>query len=327
MKQPLWVSLTVLALVSPVWAAEVSDQLEVFGNVEVQYGAIRGDVDHEYGTALSTAAVGAKVKPNDKFDVTASWLYEENLHSVETPLDIDEAYATWHALADEKLDISAGKKYLPFGSYTSAMISDPLTLQLGETRRDAVLQANGKNGNLSATGYIFEGKSTKPADEGDHKNGFGLGLGYENDKVGGGIHYMSNLAESDNFDPKDVARKIPAVSIHGQAELGRVTVIGEHLMATKSFQEGDLDEEITTAAKPSATQLEANLDLNNERVLAVAWNQTRNAEEIGLAKQFYGVTYGQPLFKDLTGAVELSEAKDYDNAKARALTLQLSYEF
>ena len=47
MKQPLWVSLTVLALVSPVWAAEVSDQLEVFGNVEVQYGAIRGDVDHE----------------------------------------------------------------------------------------------------------------------------------------------------------------------------------------------------------------------------------------------------------------------------------------
>ena len=61
--------------------------------------------------------------------------------------------------------------------------------------------------------------------------------------------------------------------------------------------------------------------------MALAWNQTRNAEEIGLAKQFYGVTYGQPLFKDLTGAVELSEAKDYDNAKARALTLQLSYEF
>lgn len=308
MKKQLLAGLIAASCSSPVLAVEVSDQLEVFGTIEVEYGASRGDSEHEYGTAFATGAFGATVKPNDKFDITTSWLYEEGLHEVETPLETDEAYVAWHVLPDEKLDLVAGKQYVPFGSFETAMVSDPLTLELGETRQDKVLTASGKMGNVSASAYGFEGEV---------EDGYGVAVGYELENANVGVDYLSSLLESD----------VPAMSVHGAVNLGRVTLLGEHLAATKSFKPGDLDGAITTEAKPTTTHLEAAYDLHNDRTIAVAWNQTREAEELELPKEYYGATYSQPIYKDLSGAVELIQSKQYTGEKDQALTVQLAYEF
>ena len=66
---------------------------------------------------------------------------------------------------------------------------------------------------------------------------------------------MSNLAESDHFDNKALAKKIPAISLHGNAKVADITLKAEHLAATKAFQPDDLSGSITTSVKPSATQL------------------------------------------------------------------------
>ena len=54
------------------------------------------------------------------------------------PLDLD--VGTIHLGGTETIPVvlSAGKMYVPFGMYNSMMISDPMTLELGETRETAV---------------------------------------------------------------------------------------------------------------------------------------------------------------------------------------------
>lgn len=309
MNKRLLTSLVATTLSSPLWAAEISEQLEIYGTIELEYGASRGDSGNDYGTALATGALGATLKPNDTFDITTTFLYEEDLHEVATPAEVDEALITWHALPDAKFDLSAGKQYLPFGSFETAMVSDPLTLELGETRQDKVIMASGKPGNnISATAYGFEGES---------KDGYGIGIGYETENAHAGVDYLSSLLESN----------VGAVSIHGTVTRNRLTLTGEYLSATESFQAGDLDGTITAAAKPSATHLEASYDLNNDRTVAVAWNKTKDAAELELPEEYYGVAYRQPIYKALSGAVELVQAKGYDGAKDKTFTAQLAYEF
>ncbi|MEB4591574.1 LbtU family siderophore porin [Candidatus Thiothrix sp. Deng01] len=316
----------------PSLAAEVSEQLEITGTIELEYGASRGDSGNEYGTALATGALGATIKPNDKFDITTTMLYEEDLHGVATPMGTDEAFVAWHALPDAKLDIHAGRQYLPFGSFDTAMVSDPLTLELGETRLNRVLKASTQNGAIHAAGYVFAGEATEPGSDDQQGTGFGLRADYATEQMSAGVDYLSNLAESDGLDGKNNSvDKIPAISLHGSAQLGRFKLIGEHLTAIKSFQPGDvLDEDgnsLTVAAKPSATHLEANYDLHNDRTVALAWNQTKEAEEIGLAKEYYGATYRQPIYKGISGALELIQSKQYTGEQDKALTAQIAYEF
>lgn len=310
-------SLITIMLTSPLHAVEFSDQLDVFGTLEVEYGNKKmqqadGTTTTETGSALSTGAFGAVIKPNEKFDLTTAFLYEEDLNAVATPLQVDEAFVTWHVMPAEKFTVSVGKKYLPFGKYDTAMVSDPLTLTLGETNRREVLQASTKNGHFSTTGYVFNSEAQNTDDKGKNKRGFGLGVRYETEQLSGGIDYMSNLTQSADANPKSV----PGVSLHGSTQLGKVTLRGEYLTATKALPE-----------KPAATHLEAAFDLQNNRTLALGWGNTKQAAQLELEKTAYGITYRQPLYKALTGAVELRQSKDYEETKTQSLTLQMAYEF
>ncbi len=286
-------------VVSPVMAVEVSDQLEINGLFEVEYGAIRSGDEHDYGTALATGALGVVLKPTDQFDIVTTWLYEEDLHAVATPLETDEAYITWHALPDAKLDIAAGKRYLPFGTFETAMIADPLTLELGETRQDKVLQASTSRDKWNASGYAFQG---------EEQDGYGLALWYGTETVQAGVDYLSSFQESD----------AAAVAVHSAAQLGKTTLVAEHLTAVDALDDGN---------KPSASHLEANYDLGKDRTAALAWNKTQAASSLDLPKQMYGVAYRQPLYKDLQGAVELQQSKAYDGMTTKAFTAQIAYEF
>ena len=331
MKNPVYCSVSImlstLALAQTVHAAEVSNQLEINGSLEAAYSASSGDSPHDYGTAFSKGKLETILKPTEQFNVNTSFLYEEDLHNVKTPVGLDEANATTHLLADNKLNLTAGRKYLKFGTFESKMVSDPLPLELGETRRNAVLEASSKQGNITATGYAFGGTAPKLDAEGKYKNGYGFSVGYVAEKAGIGADFMSNLAESNHFDNKALDKKIPAMSLHGNAQLANITLRAEHLAATKAFQPGDLGGGISTSAKPSATQLESDLDLQKDRTIALAWDKTSNAAEIDLPKQNLGAAYQQPIYKNLKGGVEVMQTKDYEGAKDKVLNVKLAYEF
>ena len=344
MKQHLLTGMIASTLAAPVYAVEINEQLEVFGTLELEYANRSNKVDDgtgtittekEIGTAVKSAQLGAKFKPNQQIDFTVSGLYEEDLHHVITPLEWEQAFATWHVKPEGKLDITAGNQYLPFGKFDTQMAQDPVTLDFGQAWNQHALTASSKMGKITTSAFAFTPKAKKVGSDEKQRGAYGFGVNYadEDKHAAAGVEYLSNLTESGGFaDFNNSSKKIPAIAIHGSKQLGRVTLVGEHILATKSFQAGDLADangnSLSKASKPSATHLEADIDLNKERVLAVAWEGTHDAEEqIGLSKQSYGVTYRQPLYKNVTGAVELRESKDYANLKSKALTAVVAYEF
>ena len=104
-------------------------------------------------------------------------------------------------------------------------------------------------------------------------------------------------------------------------------------MATKSFQAGDLadadGDSLTAAAKPSATHMEADIDLNNDRTLAMSWNKTKDADtQLGLARKILRC-HLPPAHHERhrrRGGTDASN-DGYDGVKSKSVTAQLSYEF
>lgn len=319
------------SLPGTVLALEVDDQLEVFGGINAIYGHYRTQQDDGSGTITTTTnkgvaaqavTLGAIFKPNDKFDITTSLLYEEEVDTIVTPTEFDQAFVTAHALPDGKLDISAGKQYLPFGKFETAMIHDPVTLDFAEGWSNETLIASSKHGNITTQAYGFRSKENLGGD-------YGLSINYENEEQGlsAGIDYLANLSAPDNFaGVNNVNHRVPGIALHGSSRINeRVKVFGEHIFATKKFDNGT-----SAPVKPSASHVEAQIDLNQDRTVAVSWEGSKNANKNyfdGLPKSAYGVTYSQPIYKQLFGAVEVKKSKDYDNLKTNSITGQLSYEF
>ena len=307
-----------ITLSGAAWALEVGDPAEVSGVVELEYGISRGDSGHEYAPLATKVEVEAAYKPSDKVDLHTLLLYEDK------QISVDEADITWHALPDKQLDVTAGKQYLPFGAFKKGMISNPLTKKLGETQSDKVLLVSNQRGDVRTQGYTFAGT-------GSQDTGYGMSVEYKTDAARVGVDYVSNLVESKHvvakFASNAFANAIPAVAVHGLAKLGRVTVIAEHITATQNVQPGDLNNKIKVAAKPATTQLEVDLDLHNDRTLALAWSGSSDAAQLKLVEEKLGVTYSQPLYKDLQGAMELMQSKDYDGTTDKTLTAQLAYAF
>jgi hypothetical protein len=245
----------------------------------------------------------------------------------ETALEIDEAYVAWTVRDDETVSLQAGKKFAPFGEFSTAKISASLPTQLGETDPEAIIEGSVElDDTTTLQAYIFKGSSPQTDGVGKHELAYGVAFNYETETITMGAGWLSNLAESDAFEVNDVARKVPAAVLHAEVTSGRFTLIGEHLTATKNFSADDLDEDITEAAKPSANQLEVSVELDNKGTLALAWNTTKEAAEIDLEKETISMAYNHPIRENISGTVEISRSKDYDNDTSKEVIFALSLE-
>ena len=262
------------------------------------------------------------MRPNDRLE-----LYTSFLQDINEDLHLDEAILVWHALHDSRLDILFGRQALPFGVYDSNMFTFPLTYDLGYTNLDKVIRANSQLDQLELSAYIFKGRSEKPEETGDHKDGFGLSAGYFLDNFEIGAGFLSNLAESDEAFTHDVAEKIPGIAVNGSLKIDDVVLIAEHIAAIKHFQPDDLDEEITEAARPSATHLEASFILPNAAILTTMWTETNEAEELGLSKSIYGAAYSQQIYKSVFGSIEIVRDRDYDGLDETIFSISITLDF
>jgi hypothetical protein len=300
---------------------EPSKLIETSASIDFSYSIFQDDNGNEKEADLS-GSLEISINPNDalSFHTTIG-------KRRETALEIDEAYVDWIVRDDETVSLQAGKKFAPFGEFSTAMISSSLPTQLGETDPETIIEGSVElDDTTTLQAYIFKGSSPQTDGVGKHELAYGVAFNYETETITMGAGWLSNLAESDAFEVNDVARKVPAAVLHAEVTSGRFTLIGEHLTATKNFSADDLDEDITEAAKPSANQLEVSVELNNKGTLALAWNTTKEAAEIDLEKETISMAYNHPIRENISGTVEISRSKDYDNDTSKEVIFALSLE-
>lgn len=115
--------------------------------------------EDDFDVNVDTAEIDLGVDVAEGLTLTANLLWEEGEH-----IKFDVFEAEWAIPGLEGLSLDGGWLYLPFGVFETAMISDPMTLDLGEISTGAVGLKYG-NDYFGASAYVFGGDVDTDQDE------------------------------------------------------------------------------------------------------------------------------------------------------------------
>jgi hypothetical protein len=194
-----------------------------------------------------------------------------------------------------------GQMYVPFGRYSTSMLSNPMTRVVGRTNERAVVFGYA-DPNWFAQAYTYRGdtKINTTQNKNINEGGFNLGYTFKVDKVSGqfGVGIISNLSDAmgiqDNGNPRNVDQfsgfgrsfdtefvfhRVPAVDFHGSLTIGPWAFMAEFLTAVRSYDRRDLSFN-GGGATPGALHLETNYNttvFSKPTSFGVAYDQSWQA--------------------------------------------------
>jgi len=284
----------------------------------------------------ATAEIGIDAAVSDQVDAHVLMLFEEG--ESDSAL-IDEASITLKI--NDNFSATLGKVYVPFGVFVSNMVSDPLTLEIGETNESAIL-LDFSLADTYGSVYLFNGDSTRITDTDDNEISYGLNIGFNhNDIFDANLGYISNLAESDALQgleggatgvPGLIKEDVAGMSLSASIIISHLKIIIERVQALDDFVAGDFDGLLSTDTSPSASYLEFAIK-NYDIIYALAYQQTEDALLLDLPEEVISAAITFPLINGAYMAIEYAQANDYSVADggtgedASQFTIQLSAEF
>lgn len=153
---------------------------------------------------------------------------------------------------------SVGQMFAPFGRYNTQMLSNPMTATIGQTLNRIALLGFYNDG-LYAEGYVFRGDAAVGPSNNINNGGANIGYQYNGNDWGFGLGagYIRDLADSLGIQKTGAASNmfqgfgfnsateslhdlVPGADLHGAIHVAKVTLIGEYVGATSSFNANDL---------------------------------------------------------------------------------------
>jgi hypothetical protein len=233
--------------------------------------------------------------------------------------------------------------YVPFGSYESSMISDPLTLELGETKESA-LQLGFTTSSLYGSLYGFNGDIDE-TDKDDALRSYGarLGLTVEQDGWGAtlGVDWLNNMADTDSLQDHlaqtstTVDDLSAAIALQAGLRLGAWNIVAEYVTALDAFGVGELAFQ-GRGAKPAAFMAElayATEISGRPLTMAMGYQQSEEAVVLGLPEYRIVGSLRIGILDHTSLAFEYAHDDDYSQSAGGSggdgytATMQLAYEF
>lgn len=226
---------------------------------------------------------------------------------------------------------TAGQIYLPFGRYSSAMVSSPLTTSVARVKaRPFILgyKSQQSSGPYAAV-YAFRSETTL-----GHVGVGGVNAGYTiergnvtGDLGGGWIASMNdamgmqiNGAETGYFggfssatNGNEAVNKVPGVNVHGNISFDRYNLTAEWVGASHAFRSQDLSFN-GRGAQPQAGQLEASMTFkafDKPASIGLGYQWTREALALNLPKERFSGVFNISIWKDTVESLEYRHEKDY----------------
>lgn len=297
--------------------------VEIGGVVEVEVGhSDNGGANDTTDVAVPTVELGVAAQINDWIGAEVVALYEDDgTHSGQ--FDIDTAMVTI-ADPDNIWFVNAGQYVVPFGVYDTHMVSDPLTLEVGETG-DAALEVGIQQHGMFASAYVFNGDQP-------HNDGaaWGVAAGYEGQASGfefaGQLGYINDLAESDAIvdDGTRMTDEAGAWIASITISSGNFTFIGEYLAATDTLS--------GYGEEPSVFNLEAGMGFDMggmPATFAIGYQGSDDAAATagGLAEQRLLAALTVEVLDGTSIALEVAQEEDYAGVETNSVTGLLAVEF
>lgn len=289
------------------------------------------DQPDESGLAVTTAQLGIEAVVDEQIHAHLVFLHEEGESQ---SLEMDEANIVLsrqeNSGATQRL--IGGKSYLPFGNYSSTMVSDPLTLELGEMNKTALtigreteqlhIQLAGFNGDQDISGdndtidnLVFS-LSITPAPS------LTIGASYTCDLTESGQELLANATTA-------YTENIKAASAFISATIGQFTLDAEYVGAITEFAQTMVDDPATealTGRKPAAFFVELSYTPAKTWFVAGRYEQAKDFQN---DLQRYGLvtTYGLAENTSLSVEYLYSDDDQPQADTAHTVTAQLAIEF
>ncbi len=311
---------------------QISKYLTLHGLLETEASYTKpSDSDEESDLTLATAELSIEATLNEFVGGHITLLYEEE-EGEDDDIDVDEAVISLTSpgqLFGQTPSVHVGRMYVPFGMFNSYMISDPLTLELGETQDTAALFALEGDLWVIKAGF-FNGDTDTDGDD-NHIDNFVASFELmPTDNLAFGISYINDLAESDNELVQDAtlySSNVAAASAFLAAQYGQFGLEVEFLAALDDFDSELIAVgEDLTGKKPKAWNLELAW-MPTERVQLAARYEEANDFQDDVKR--YGMTASYGLFEHVVIALEYLRADSNadEDDKTDNLTAQLAMEF
>jgi hypothetical protein len=247
-------------------------------------------------------------------------------------IKLDRGFITIGNLNKCPVYFTLGQIAVPFGDFTSYMVTLPMTNLLGKIKQRAAVLGFYQNG-LYASAYGFQG-DTHVDHEVDmiKRGGFNAGYEFQHGKISGnfGAGYTGNIAESLTMQEtgfplftgfegqEELHNRVPAVDVHGMLVFGQqgesqLDLAAEYIGATKDF---DLYDMMFNhhGAKPAAADFEAQYEfkvMNKPSAFAIGYGKTWEALAVNLPESNYYASAHTSLWKDTIESIEFRHDKYY----------------
>lgn len=294
--------------------------------------------DKSSGVALATVELGIDASINEWTSANVLILHEDDAPDT---WEVDEGGITIGKSGEYPYFVSVGRMYVPFGAYETRLVSDPLTLEIGEAR-EAAIQVGYEAGDLSGSFFAFNGDTMKAGGD-DSIEHFGINVAYTLERgemnLDMGASYLNNIGDSDGITgalaTTGLDSFVGGIAAYAVYSRGPYTAVAEYVSATGDFEAAELAFD-GNGAKPSAYNLEFGYDFNwgsKEATVAAGYQGTQEAVDLGLPESRLLVALSVGILEGTSLNVEWANDEDYgasDGGTGKSVnnfTVQLGVEF
>lgn len=325
-----------------------SDRISISGLVETEASYTDTDFSDpavasvdESDIVLATAELGVAAEVHKHVQGHIVFLFEEGENN--DNIAVDQGYVAIDGKDVLPLYLNTGKFYLPFGYYNSHMITDPLTLEIGEINESAV-QIGFANNWFDASVAVFNGDVDERGDD-NHISSYvaSLQLGVPEGTIRdislmSGISYISNIADTDGLEAKvttgdgDITDHVAGIGAFISVSFKEMLFLEiEYIGAIDSFQAGETSLDDGSTIEPSAWNVELAYMPVEKLEVAVRYEKTEDifggVADDSLVESRYGITVAYGIFDSTTIALEYLDGEYQNGDEVSVITAQLAVEF
>lgn len=290
-----------------------------------------GHTQKSSDSTLNTMELNFDSKLTDKVRGHIGFLYKDGV----TAFRFNEGTITLGG--GQGLEFSMGTMYVPFGEFSTNMISDPLTLTMGETRDSAALLTYNA-GAVSASLYLFSGEIHKTDIENklEHR---GFRIAYDKGPISVGLDYINSIAESEVLREKlidtsaldqpsylNIDTFVGGTAFHANYRTERFNILVERVAALKTFADTASTDGELAGSKPITNNVEFGYRFG-ENNIAISLQGSKEAESFAPKRRVL-LGYAREILEKVGLKIELAKTTQY-NADHTDMTLsvQTSIEF
>jgi hypothetical protein len=291
---------------------------------------VSADWDLSSAELAAAASLNKKVEAFVTLDYDPSPVAFTNQRVANSNVGMGLGFINIGDLDESPLYLTAGQIYVPFGRFSSTMISAPLTTILSRTKAMPVIlgyQSQGSEGPFAAI-YAFQGDTTLHSAAGGFNLGYTYNMGRFNGEFGASLMSSmnnSNGMQSNGANPgffggfssftngSEAVKSIPAISLHGILRFDRYNFTAEWIGTSQAFRTQDLSFN-GHGAKPQALQLEAGatfMAFSKPASVAVGYQWSQQALALRLPRNRLSGIFNISIWKDTVESIEFRHDMDY----------------